>query len=323
MLTHHVQCELTFPHCLFPNISTGAQAGPTGFTDFGDFGGVQDIFETFFGGSGGGSRSRQQRRTGPVPGEDLRLNVEVDFKKAAFGGEQKIRFTHLQNCTTCGATGVKPGTSPRTCGTCGGNGVVVTVRTVRANGNHSPHPHDLNFFSVFPVDNFQVARTPLGAFQQQSPCPDCRGSGEIVDEYCGTCSGRGRLQTPKQLVITIPAGVDTGSRLRVRGEGDAGLRGGPAGDLFVVLTVKRDARFKREGQTVYTTLQISYIDALLGKKVPVETIDGEVMLTVPAGTQPAKQMRIAGKGIPKLGGASRGDHIVTVNVSFNPEKLTP
>lgn len=115
-------------------------------------------------------------------------------------------------------------------------------------------------------------------------------------------------------MITIPAGVDSGSRLRVRGEGDAGLRGGPPGDLFVVLSVKRDAKFKREGQTIYTNLRVSYIDALLGLKVPVETIDGEVMLSIPAGTQPSTQMRIDGKGIPKLGGSSRGDHIVTVEV---------
>jgi len=276
-------------------VSAGAGAAPgqTGFADFGDFGGIGDIFETFFGGSPGASAGSRRRRTGPTPGEDLRLDVEVDFKKAAFGGEQKIRFTHLESCKTCTGSGVKPGTKPRNCSTCGGSGYVVSV-----------------------------ARTPLGAFQQQSTCSECRGSGEVVDEYCGTCGGRGRTQTSRQVVINIPPGVDTNSRLRIRNEGDSGMRGGPPGDLYVVLKVKMDPKFRREGQTIYTTLKISYVDAILGKRLPVETIDGEVMVNVPPGTQPGTQLRIQGKGVPKLGTpSSRGDHIVKVEVSI-PTKLS-
>ncbi|KAJ8904171.1 hypothetical protein NDN08_000698 [Rhodosorus marinus] len=278
----------------FGEAGVSGGAGQPGFSDFSDFGGIGDIFETFFGGNaaaaGGGPR---RRRSGPSAGEDLRLAVDIDFKKAAFGGEQRITFTHLEGCNTCSGTGVKPGVKPRTCNTCSGNGVVVTV-----------------------------ARTPLGSFQQQSTCPECRGTGEIVEEYCGNCGGRGRVQESKQVVITVPAGVDTGSRLRVRGEGDAGLRSGPPGDLYVVLNVKQDSVFKREGQTVYTSLPVSYTDAILGKKLPVMTIDGEVLLAVPAGTQPGRQLRISSKGIPKLGQpTSRGDHIVTIEVKI-PTNIT-
>ncbi|KAK1859856.1 hypothetical protein I4F81_002449 [Pyropia yezoensis] len=181
--------------------SGGGGGGPGFSTDFG--GGFSDLFETFFGGGGGGGGTRGRSPTGPQVGDDLRLDVEIPFAKAVFGGEYKLRFSHLESCGTCKGSGVKPGSSSRTCGTCRGQGSVM-----------------------------QVARTPMGAFQQVTQCPTCRGLGEEVDEYCGSCGGKGTNQVTKQLVVNIPAGVDSGSRLRVRGEGDAGSRGGPPGDLL-------------------------------------------------------------------------------------------
>lgn len=271
--------------------SGGGGGGPGFSTDFG--GGFSDLFETFFGGGGGGGGTRGRSPTGPQVGDDLRLDVEIPFAKAVFGGEYKLRFSHLEVCGTCKGSGVKPGSSSRTCGTCRGQGSVM-----------------------------QVARTPMGAFQQVTQCPTCRGSGEEVDEYCGSCGGKGTNQVTKQLVVNIPAGVDSGSRLRVRGEGDAGARGGPPGDLYVVLRVAQSADFKREGVNTYASTKVSYLDAILGRKLTVKTVDGPVELTVAPGTQPGAVLKIEGKGVPKLGNkTARGDHFVTVDVSI-PKRLS-
>jgi len=266
-------------------VKGAGMGGGAGFSDFGDFSPFGDIFETFFGGGGGG---RTRKRSGPQQGDDLRLDLEIDFMKAIFGGEENIRVSHLESCTTCEGSGLKPGTKPRTCSTCGGSGVVT-----------------------------QVARTPLGMLQQQSACPQCNGEGQIIDEYCGTCSGRGRVQKSKQLSITIPAGVDTGSRLRVRGEGDAGPKGGPPGDLYVFLNVKPSKDFKREGADIYSNVKISYLDAILGTEIKVPTVDGSVDLKIAAGTQPETVMRLEGKGANVLGKKGvRGNHFVTVKVEI-------
>jgi molecular chaperone DnaJ len=261
--------------------------------DFADFGSFSDIFETFFGGQSGSGQRDGRRRSGPQPGDDLRLDVELEFERAFFGGEEKIKFSHLENCNTCSGTGVKPGTKPRTCSTCQGQGTVM-----------------------------QVARTPLGMFQQSSTCSTCRGTGEIVDEYCGTCGGRGREQRTKQLMITIPPGVDTGSRLRIRNEGDAGPKGGPSGDLYVMLRIKPSREFTRDGLNISSTIKVSYIDAILGRKLPTKTVDGSIDINIPAGTQPGTVLRVAGKGMPKLGNSSvRGDQYITVNVNI-PTRLS-
>ncbi|EKX52980.1 hypothetical protein GUITHDRAFT_159242 [Guillardia theta CCMP2712] len=251
-------------------VKGAGMGGGAGFSDFGDFSPFGDIFETFFGGGEGQDQE------------------EIDFMKAIFGGEENIRVSHLESCTTCEGSGLKPGTKPRTCSTCGGSGVVT-----------------------------QVARTPLGMLQQQSACPQCNGEGQIIDEYCGTCSGRGRVQKSKQLSITIPAGVDTGSRLRVRGEGDAGPKGGPPGDLYVFLNVKPSKDFKREGADIYSNVKISYLDAILGTEIKVPTVDGSVDLKIAAGTQPETVMRLEGKGANVLGKKGvRGNHFVTVKVEI-------
>lgn len=265
--------------------------GAQGFQDFSDFGSFSDIFDTFFGGGGQGQQ-RQRRSQGPETGDDLKLDVDVSFEKAVFGAEQKIRFSHLETCGTCDGSGMKPGTKARTCATCNGRGTVT-----------------------------QVTRTPLGMFQQTSTCPTCRGTGEVVDEYCGTCGGRGRTQVTKQLMIKIPAGVDTGSRLRVRAEGDAGPRGGPPGDLYVMLRVQNSPDFRREGINIYSTVQISYLDAILGSTLSVKTVDGFEDVEISAGTQPGAVIKIDQKGVPKLGNNYlRGDHFVTVEVKI-PTRL--
>ena len=208
---------------------------------------------------------------------------------ACFGGEEKVKIRHNEACDTCRGDGVKPGTKKRSCGTCGGQGVVM-----------------------------QVTRTPLGNFQTQAACPNCRGAGEIIDEFCPKCSGAGVVQVAKQVTLTIPAGVESGQKLRVRGEGDAGPGGGPAGDLYIFVSAKADPRFRREGTEIYSDLDVSYVDAILGGERPVQTIDGEVTIKVPSGSQPETVLRLKGKGVPKLGdkGGARGNQYVTLKVKI-------
>merc|ERR1719478_1470463 len=201
----------------------------------GDFD-ISDIFESFFGGQGPAGAGR--RRSGPAQGDDLRFDLEIDFNTALFGGSQKIRITHLETCGTCTGSGVAPGSSVNTCGTCGGRGVVV-----------------------------QSVNTILGRMQQQGRCPTCGGAGTVVEKYCGSCDGKGVNKKAKQLTVTIPPGVEDGNRLRVRGEGDAGSKGGPAGDLYVFLSVTPAPGFRREGMDIYSDVKISYIDAILGSKI--------------------------------------------------------
>jgi len=266
----------------------GAGGGGPGYAQDFDLG---DIFESFFGGQAGGGGTR--RRSGPTQGDDLRFDLEIDFQTALFGGQKKIRITHLETCGTCTGSGVAPGASVTTCQTCGGRGVVT-----------------------------QVVNTILGRMQQQARCPNCGGTGTVVEKYCGDCDGKGVLKKSKQITITIPPGVEDGNRLRVRGEGDAGPKGGPAGDLYVFLTVTADPRFRRESMDIYSDVSLSYYDAILGSKTRVPTVDGEVDLQIPAGTQPGTTMRIEGKGAPKLNNLNlRGSHFVKVQVEI-PKSLT-
>ena len=273
--------------------------GPGGFSQEVDLG---DIFDSFFGGGGGmgggggfggpGTRGGQRTR-GPVTGDDLRFDLEIDFKTAVFGGEEKVRIRHLEKCDTCGGDGIKPGSKVSTCSVC--NGVGVTM---------------------------QVTRTPLGNFQTQQTCPACRGTGQKVEEYCGTCGGQGVNSKTKQIKVTIPPGVENGNKLRVRGEGDAGPNGGPSGDLYIFLKVKKDETFRREGPEIYSDANISYIDAILGADLKTPVVDGEVTIKVPPGTQPGQVMRLRGNGAPRLGNADvRGDHYVTMNVEI-PKDLS-
>jgi molecular chaperone DnaJ len=268
-------------------------AGAGGFQDFGDMGGFADIFETFFSGFSGGMGTGTRRR-GPMRGDDLRLDLKLDFKDAIFGGEKEIKLSHQETCGTCSGSGAKPGTRPSTCSTCSGTGQVR-----------------------------RATRTPFGSFTQVSACPTCGGTGEVIEDRCEVCGGNGLIQETKKLKITVPAGVDNGTRLRVSGEGDAGLRGGPAGDLYVYLFVSEDGTFKRDGINILSDLKVSYLQAILGCKLQVETVDGPVEMDIPAGTQPGTVLVLENKGVPKLGNpVSRGDHLLTIKVDI-PTRLKP
>ncbi len=264
----------------------GAAAGGAGFQDFSDMGGFADIFESFFSGFSGGPT--QAKRRGPMRGDDLRLDLKLDFAEAIFGGEKEIKISHLENCMTCNGSGAKPGTRPRTCSTCNGSGQVR-----------------------------RATRTPFGSFTQVSACPTCNGTGEVVEDRCEVCGGAGRKQETKKLKITIPAGVDNGTRLRVSNEGDAGMRSGPPGDLYVYLFVKEHSNFKRDGINVLSDLKISYLQAILGCDLQIETVDGALEVQVPAGTQPNTVLTLENRGVPKLGNpVSRGNHLLTILVDI-------
>jgi molecular chaperone DnaJ len=271
----------------------GVSGGAAGF-DADNMGGFADIFETIFSGFGGaGGQATARRRTGPTRGEDLRLDFRLKFREAVFGGEKEIRIRHLETCQTCKGSGARPGTGSRTCTTCSGTGQVR-----------------------------RATRTPFGTFAQVSVCPTCDGAGEVIEEKCDVCGGSGRRQETKKLKITIPAGVDNGMKLRVAREGDAGLKGGPPGDLFVYLTVENDGEFQREGNDIKSDITISYIQAILGCTIKVNTVDGQEDLTIPAGTQPNTVLILENKGVPKLGNpVSRGDHRITVKISI-PTRVT-
>jgi molecular chaperone DnaJ len=265
-----------------------------GYQDFGDMGGFADIFETFFGGFGGAAQQQSaRRRSSPARGDDLRLDLKLEFREAIFGGEKEIRISHLETCEVCRGSGAKPGTRPRTCPTCTGSGQVR-----------------------------RATRTPFGSFTQVSVCPACNGSGQVIEDKCDACGGKGQKQETKKLKITIPAGVDNGTRLRVSNEGDAGARGGSAGDLYVYLFVKEDADFQRDGINILSNVKISYLQAILGCRIPVNTVDGEVELTVPPGTQPETVMTLEDRGVPRLGNSvSRGDHLITIAIDI-PTKVS-
>ncbi|MBD2464989.1 molecular chaperone DnaJ [Oscillatoria sp. FACHB-1407] len=269
-----------------------SSAAGAGYQDFSDLGGFADIFESFFSGFSGGMGQSARRRSGPVRGDDLRLDLKLDFREAVFGGEKEIRISHLETCNTCTGTGAKPGTRPRACPTCSGSGQVR-----------------------------RATRTPFGSFTQVSVCPTCNGVGQVIEEKCDTCGGSGQKQEAKKLKITIPAGVDNGTRLRVSSEGDAGMRGGPSGDLYVYLFVNEDAEFQRDGINILSQVKISYLQAILGSKLEVNTVDGPLEVTIAPGTQPGTVITLENRGVPRLGNpVSRGNHLITVLVDI-PTKI--
>ncbi|XP_020214961.1 chaperone protein dnaJ A6, chloroplastic isoform X1 [Cajanus cajan] len=257
----------------------------------GDFSSPFDLFESLFEGMGGMGGSRASRN-GAVDGEDEYYSLVLNFKEAVFGVEKEVEVRRLESCGTCNGSGAKPGTKSSKCSTCGGQGRVVSS-----------------------------TRTPLGIFQQSMTCYSCNGTGEFSTP-CNTCSGEGRVRKTKQVSLKVPAGVDSGSRLRVRNEGNAGRRGGSSGDLFVVLEVIPDPVLKRYDTDILYTCKVSYIDAILGTKVKVPTVDGMVDLKIPAGTQPSSTLVMAKKGVPLLNKKNmRGDQLVKVQVEI-PKKLS-
>ncbi|XP_017620842.1 chaperone protein dnaJ A6, chloroplastic-like [Gossypium arboreum] len=260
----------------------------------GDFSNPFDLFESLFEGMGGvggmgmGGRSSRNRA---VDGQDEYYSLVLNFKEAVFGVEKEIEITRLESCGTCNGSGAKPGTTASKC-TCGGQGQVISS-----------------------------ARTPLGVFQQVMTCSSCGGTGEISTPY-NTCSGDGRVRKTKRISLKVPAGVDSGSRLRVRSEGNAGRRGGSPGDLFVVIQVILDPVLKRDDTNILYTCKVSYIDAILGTTIKVPTVDVMVDLKIPAGTQPNTTLVMAKKGVPVLNKSNmRGDQLVRVQVEI-PKQLS-
>ena len=276
--------------------SGGGAGGFGGFEGgFGGFSDLGDIFDTFFGGGGrGGSRGRKQ--AGPERGSDLRLDIEVEFKEAIFGVERELNIKHLENCDVCSGNGAKPGTKIITCETCGGHGQVQ-----------------------------QTQKTLFGTFSSIAPCPKCNGVGKFPETPCKPCGGKGKVNKDKKLKIKIPAGVDSGARIRVQNEGDMGERGGGPGDLYVVLHVGEDPDeiFERRDNDVYAELSLAYHQVALGDEVEVPTLEGTTNIDIPAGTPAGKVFTLRGKGVPILGtdGRRRGDlHLIT-NVAV-PQKLS-
>lgn len=267
----------------------GGGGGGGGFGGFGGFGDMGDIFESFFGGFGG---SRSSNPNAPRRGQDIRMSLTIDFMEACKGKKTEIRINRMGNCGDCHGSGAKAGTSAKTCTECQGKGVV-KVGT----------------------------RTPFGMISQTKTCSSCGGNGKIVDEKCTTCSGAGRVKSVETREIEIPAGIDDGQTLQVRGFGDAGINGGPAGDLTIAISVRPDAIFERDGFDIWTEIPITYTQATLGSEIIVPTIDGKVKYTVNESTQTGTVFRLKSKGIKKLNRADRGDQYVRVIVEI-PAKLS-
>ena len=263
--------------------------GAAGMPDMGDMGGFADLFETFFNGFGGqGPQSSRGQRRGPQQGDDLRYDLNIEFKQAIFGEQREIKIPHLETCVTCKGVGAKPGTGPSNCSTCGGSGQVR-----------------------------RATRTPFGNFTQVAECPSCAGVGQIISDPCASCGGNGVKQVRKKLRINIPPGVDTGTKLRVSGEGNAGLKGGPAGDLYVFIKVKSDSKLRRDGINIYSEITISYLQAILGDTLAIDTVDGKVELKIPGGTQPNSTLTLENKGVPRLGNpVARGNQEVLIKVKL-------
>ena len=244
-----------------------------------------DVFGDIFGGGGGGGGSR---RGGPQRGSDLRYSMTLSLEEAVKGCDKKITIPTLSPCEPCNGSGAKPGTSAKTCSTCGGQGQV---------------------------------RMQQGFFAVQQTCPSCRGQGTTIESPCGSCHGRGVKEETKTLSVKVPAGVDTGDRIRLTGEGEAGAMGGPTGDLYVQMSVKDHAIFERDGPNLYCDVPISIVDAALGGELEVPTLDGRVKLKIPAETQSGRMFRLRGKGVTPIRSSSPGDLMCRVQVE-TPVKLT-
>ncbi|HEV3468504.1 MAG TPA: molecular chaperone DnaJ [Pyrinomonadaceae bacterium] len=253
------------------------------------FGGIEDILGDLFGfGDVFGGRAASGRRTAAQRGADLRYDLELTLEEAAAGMTAQLRVPRLEACEACQGAGAAPGTQPETCPTCGGAGQV---------------RYQQGFFSV--------ART----------CGQCRGAGRVIRTPCEACKGAGRVEREKQMEVKIPAGVETGSRLRLAGEGEAGVQGGPAGDLYVVIHVKEHEVFERQGHNLYASVPVTFAQAALGAEITVPTLDSQQTLKIPAGTQTGTVFRLKGHGMPALGGRGRGDLFVSVTL-ITPTTLT-
>lgn len=276
-----------FGHAAFDG-SGGAGAGGFDF-NFEDMG---DIFGDIFGGMFGGGRS-QRNSNGPQKGANLRTSVRVTFEEAAFGCEKEIELTLKDECTTCHGTGAKAGTTPVTCTKCGGKGQIVFTQQ-----------------SLF------------GMVRNVQTCPECKGKGKIIKEKCPDCYGTGYKSSRKKIQVSVPAGIDNGQSIRIRGKGEPGINGGERGDLLVEVVVSRHPIFERQDYTIYSTSPITFAQAAMGGDVRIKTIDGDVLFNIKPGTQTNTKIRLKGKGIPTLRNKQvRGDQIVTLIVQV-PERMT-
>lgn len=267
-----------------PNFGAGGGGFNGAGFDFGDI--FSDIFGGF-GGFGGGAR-----RNGPKRGADVRQVVEISFEEAAFGCKKKINITKQEKCDTCNGSGAAHGTTAETCQRCHGTGQIQTQQ-----------------------------RTMLGYMTNVSTCPECNGTGKVIKSPCKDCRGTGKVRKNKTIEIDIPAGIDDGQTMQLSGQGEAGDRGGPNGDLLVTIRIKRHEVFKRQDNDVYISMPITIVQATLGATLKVPTIDGAVEYEIPEGTQPGTRFRLRGKGIPFLRGRGRGDQYVTVDVEI-PKNLS-
>ena len=279
----------------FAGVDPDYAASQGGAGGFGGFGGVDrgDIFGDIFGGGFGGfaGGSARSNPNAPRKGQDIRVRITLSFDEAVHGCKKNITITRQQTCTECNGSGAAPGTTPEVCPDCNGRGYTV-----------------------------QQQRTPFGVMQSQQPCTRCGGKGKLIKTPCKVCHGSGRVATKKTLEVNIPMGIDDDQSIALRGMGDAGTNGGPAGDVIVMVTVRPDDLFQRDGYDVWVTIPITFSQAVLGDNITVPTIDGKVEYNLPEGTQSGTTFRLRGKGIQYLNGRGRGDMYVKCDVEI-PKKL--
>ena len=273
-----------------PNYGAGAGGGAYGGGfDFGDLG---DIFGSFFGGGFGGQR---RNPNAPQRGESIRASVSISFTEAAFGCEKSVTIERSEQCPTCKGSGCAPGTTPEICPDCHGSGTVQTRR-----------------------------QTPMGVFASNGPCRKCGGTGRLIHQPCSDCRGSGAVRKRRTIKVNIPAGIDHGQTISLRGQGCAGKNGGPAGDLLITVMVQPHEIFRRDGVDVFCEAPITFTQAVLGAELEIPTIDGKVKYSIPEGTQTGTVFRLKGKGVPVLNGRGRGDQYVTVVIetprSLNKEQ---
>jgi molecular chaperone DnaJ len=267
---------------------TDPNQGFGGGGDFGGFGGFEDIFSTFFGGGGG----RRRDPNAPRQGADLQYTMTLAFEDAVFGKDTEIEIPREETCETCNGSGAKKGTKPETCTHCHGSGQL----NVEQN-------------------------TPFGRIVNRRVCSYCDGTGQEIKHKCATCSGAGKVKKRRKISVKIPAGIDDGQQLRISGQGEPGINGGPAGDLYVVFHIRPHEFFERDGDDVYCEMPITFAQAALGDEIEVPTLHGKIKLKVPSGTQTGTKFRLRGKGIPNVRGRGQGDQHIIVKV-ITPTKLT-
>ncbi len=267
----------------------GAGGGYGGYGGFEDFD-LGNIFDSFFGGAFTGQSTRRQ--AGPRKGENIRVSLSLTFEEAAFGCEKQVTVNRSEKCPDCGGSGAQAGTSAETCPLCHGTGQVKTTQ-----------------------------RTPFGVFSSSAPCNNCHGTGKVIKNPCRACGGSGQVRKSRTISVKVPAGIDEGQTISLRGEGNGGANGGPNGDMYVTVSIKPHKLFKRNGQDVLLEMPISFVQAALGAQLTVPTIDGKVQYDMPEGTQTGTVFRLKNSGIPNVNGRGRGDQYIKVNIEI-PKNLT-